>query len=127
MRRFALYTFFGCLLIFWWSRFVSSGQLLAKLDAKPHRRGTATVLYTVGRYYDVMNNNRNALKYYERIVERYPKSRYGMEASFGVALCHERLKDFKKALEEYVVFVEKYPDSKYSTSVRNNIEILRSR
>jgi len=113
--------------VFWWHNFVSSGRCLAQLDAHPHRRGTATALFYFARYYEIFNKNDVALEHYKRIVERYPRSRYGMEAQYGVAASYEKMKRFHDAIVEYEKFLEDYPDNKYTVSVRNNVEILKSR
>lgn len=127
MKRFFIFFMAAVLAVFWWRDFVASGRFLAELDKNPNRRGTATALFVLGRYYDIFNDEPKAVEAYKRVVDRYPKSRYGMEAQFGVANCYERLKRFDVALEQYQKFLEQYPDSKYTVSVHNNIEILKSR
>lgn len=96
-------------------------------DAHPDRKGTATTLFYLARVYEVLNDDKHALAYYQRVADRYPKSRYGIEAQYGTASSYERMKLYQKALEEYNEFLERYPKSRYDTSVRNNVEILKSR
>jgi tetratricopeptide (TPR) repeat protein len=125
LRRFLVFSFLFFVGVLWFKDFVASGRLLAKLDENRDRRGTATVLYYWARLNDIMNDEDEAIPLYERIVDRYPKSRYGMEAHYGLANCWERKKRYDKAVEEYQAFLENYPDSRYAVSVRNNIDILK--
>lgn len=127
MQRFLLFVLFTVLSIFWFRDFVASGRFLAQADAHPSRRGTATALYVLGRYYDIFNKPDKAVAAYGRVARRYPKSRYGMEAQHGLAEGYERLKDYRRALEEYQRFLDEYPGNRYAVSVRNNVEILKSR
>ena len=127
MKQFLLFVVSVFLLIFWLADFVGGGGLIAQLDKNPDRRGTATVAFYTGRYYDIMNKPEKALEFYQRVADRYPRSRYGMEALYGVASSYEQKHDYRKALELYEKFAEAYPKNKYSVSVQNNISILKSR
>jgi TolA-binding protein len=127
LRGFAIFVaavVFGALA---WRDYVGSGRFLKYLDAHPNRRGTASMLFYMGGYYEVFQKDDKALEAYDRVANRYPNSRYGDKAQFGVASSWERLKRWDKAREEYEEFLEKYPNSRYATSVRNNIEILKTR
>jgi outer membrane protein assembly factor BamD (BamD/ComL family) len=127
VKGFLLFVFLVIFTMISVSRFVGGGGLLEYADEHPSRKGTATALYAVGRYYEFFGKDELCLKYFERIADRYPKSRYGMESQYAVALAYEHLKNYPRALEEFQEFLEKYPKSKYATSVRNNIDILQSR
>lgn len=127
MRRFLLFFLFLVLSVLWFKDFVGSGRFLGLMDRRPDRRGTATALFLLGRYYEVFSRDAQAEQYYRRVVERYPRSRYGMEAHYGLASCYERLRQYDRALEEYQKFLESHPRSKYAASVRNNVEILKAR
>jgi TolA-binding protein len=127
LKQFALFVLAIVLSALAWRDFVGSGRFLQYLDAHPDRRGTATMLYYLASYYEVFQRDAKALEAYERVANRYPLSRYGEDAQFGVASSWERLKRWDKAKEEYEEFLEKYPGSKYAVSVRNNIEILKTR
>jgi tetratricopeptide (TPR) repeat protein len=107
--------------------FVTSGKLLAELDAKPHRRGTASVLFYWAQTSEIFNKHRKALELYQRVYERYPKSRYAEDSFYGIASSYERLRMYPESLAAYKEFLEVYPDSQYSESVANNINILYSR
>jgi len=114
--------------VLWARDQVASGRFIAFLERHPDRRGTATVIFYMARYYEIFNDNHKALEHYQRITKRYPKSpRYGEKAQFGVASSYERLKKIPDAIAEYQKYVENYPDGQYNISVRNNITILQSR
>lgn len=104
-----------------------NGRLVAFLDKAPDRKGTATVLYGMGCYFEIFNENRRAFEAYKRIMDRYPKCRYAEGAQFGKGLMLERLGDFPGAVVEYRKFVELFPKSKKAISVQNNIYLLGGR
>lgn len=127
MSRTLLFFLAIVVFVFWLNDFVSTGRFLAMTDAHPGRRGTATALFYLGRANEILNDDKDALEYYRRVVDRYPKSRYGLEAQYGVASSYERMKLYRQSMDEYVKFLEKYPNSHYDTSVRNNVEMLKAR
>lgn len=127
MKQFALFVLAIILAAFAWRDFVGSGRFLAYLDAHPNRKGTSSMLFYLGSYYEVFQKDQKALDAYDRVAARYPRSRYGEKAQFGVASSWERMKRWDKAREEYEEFLEKYPGSRFATSVRNNVEILKTR
>jgi TolA-binding protein len=127
MRRTLLYFLVLVLSVLWFKDFVASGRFVAHLDAHPNRRGTATCLFYMARMHEIMSNDAKSLPLYKRVADRYPKSRYGMDAQYGVAVAHEHLKQYAQAMEEYAKFLELYPKSPYAVSVRNNLEILKTR
>ena len=110
-----------------WSKYVTHDGLLKYYDQHPKAPSGARVLYTLGKGNEFFNNYDKMLGIYGRVIERYPRSPQAMEARFGHALALERLNRISEAIAEYEVFLEKHPKSKYAASVRNNIEILKSR
>jgi len=127
LKKFALFVLAIVLAALAWRDFVGSGRFLRYLDGHPDRKGTATMLFYLGSYYEVFQKDDKAVEAYQRVAERYPRSRYGEKAQFGVASSWERMKRWDKAREEYEKFLEMYPGSGYATSVRNNIEIIKTR
>ena len=114
--------------VLWARDQVASGRFVALLERHPDRRGTATVIFYLARYYEIFNDNRKALEHYQRITKRYPKSpRYGEEAQFGLASSYERLKKYPEAIAEYEKYLELYPNGRYRASVATNITILSGR
>jgi tetratricopeptide (TPR) repeat protein len=125
VRNFLFFVLLCVFGVFWVDDYVSSGRMIALLDAHPHRRGTASALFYMGRYYELFGHEERSLQCYSRIVERYPKSRYGMDAHMGQAVALEHLKRYREALECYHAFLEKFPASPNATTVKNSIDYLR--
>lgn len=110
-----------------WSKYVTQGGLVDYYDKNPRNKTAPAALYYLGKGYEVVSSHEKTLGIYGRVVERYPKSPYAMEAAYGEALALERLRRYPEAIEKYELFLESYPNSKYVRSVRNNIQILKSR
>lgn len=110
-----------------WNKYITNGGLVDYYDKHPQAASGAAVLCQLGKGYEVVGSYQKMLDIYGRVVERYPNSPQAMEASFGQAFALERLGDYREAIKKYEEFLEKYPNSKYARSVRNNIEILKSR
>jgi tetratricopeptide (TPR) repeat protein len=110
-----------------WSKYITHDGLVDYYDHHPKASSGASVLCYLGKGYQVTENYQKMLAVYGRVVERYPASPYTEDAWFGHALALERLNKIKEAIDDYNAYLEKYPDGKYARSVRNNIEILRSR
>ena len=124
MRKFLIIVLFTVGGALWLKNYIAGGQLLAHAEAHPYRKGTSTVLFYIGRGYELFNRPEKAAEYYRRVADKYPRSRYAEEAQFGLASAYERLKLNAKALEEYKEFLEKFPRSRYQKSVSNNLQFL---
>ena len=111
-------------LFVWLSDFISSGRFLARIDAMPDRRGMAVSLFALGNGYELLNRNEKAVEYYRRIVQRFPHSRYAMDAHYSLGESYEHLKEYSKAVEVFQAFLKKYPKSKYGTIIQNDLGIL---
>src|SRR5262245_43628736 len=104
--------------VMWARDQIASGRFVSYLERHPDRRGTATVIFYLARYYEVFSDNQKALEHYQRITKRYPKSpRYGEKAQFGVAVSYEHLKNYPEAIAEYEKYMELYPNGQYRVSV----------
>jgi TolA-binding protein len=110
-----------------WNKYITHGGLLAHLDKAPMTRNADRTLYWLGHGYEMVSSFEKMHDIYRRLVDRYPKSAYFEEAQFGLAFALEKLRRFPEALEEYQKYIEAFPEGKYATTVRNNIEILKSR
>jgi TolA-binding protein len=110
-----------------WNKYITRGGLVDYYDKNPKTQSAPAALFYLGKGYEFVGRYEHMRDIYGRILERYPESPYAMESHFGHALALERLGFYKDAIEEYQAFIEKYPNSKYARSVRNNIEILKSR
>jgi TolA-binding protein len=110
-----------------WNKYITRDGLVQYYDKRPQAAGAAPVLCALGKCYEFVGNYDKMVEIYSRVVDRYPKSPQAEEAAFGQAFALERLGQYQEAIKKYQEFLEKYPDSKYARSVRNNIEILKSR
>ncbi len=110
-----------------WTKYITNDGLLDYYDKHPKDGNAAWVLHCLGKGYEFTGKWDKTLDADKRIVERYAASPYAMDAQFGMALALEKLNRYPEAIEEYQKFLEKYPNSPYAQSVRNNIEILKSR
>jgi tetratricopeptide (TPR) repeat protein len=110
-----------------WTKYISNDGLVQYYDQHPKDGNGAWALHTLGKGYEFTGNWEKVLAVDRRIVDRYPTSTYAMDAQFALALALEKLNRYPEAIQEYQTFLEKYPKSAYAQSVRNNIEILKSR
>lgn len=127
MRGFAVVIVGIMLLAAGWNKYITHGGLVAYYDRHPKASSAPMVLTTLGKGYEIVSGYDKMLEVYTRVVDRYPSSPYALDALFGIGLAYERLNRYPQAIEAYQKFIEKYPNSKYARSVRNNIEILKSR
>jgi TolA-binding protein len=110
-----------------WSKYVTHDGLIEYYDKHPQDQAGATALHYLSKSQEMVSNWDRILVINKRIVERYPNSPHAMDAQFSLALALEKLNRYGEAIEEYQKFLDKYPNSRYASSVRNNIEILKSR
>jgi tetratricopeptide (TPR) repeat protein len=110
-----------------WNKYITRGGLVEYYDRHPKAATGAAVMCNMGKAYEIVGNYQKMYDIHGRVVERYPNTPQAMESAFGQAFALERLGDYRAAIEKYEAFLEKYPNSKYARSVRNNVEILKSR
>jgi tetratricopeptide (TPR) repeat protein len=110
-----------------YNKLIVEGGLVSYCDQHAKDKKSEMILHLLGEGYEFAGNYDKMLEVDGRILERYPVSPYAEDAEFGVAFAQERLNRYPAAIKEYEKFLEKYPNSKYARSVRNNIEILKSR
>ncbi len=115
----------GALAFYGWDQGVTEGGIGRYIDSRPTLYGGDTVLFVLGGFHEIMNQDQKALGMYQRVVVLYPKSRFGDDAQYGVASSYERLNNRRKALEEYQKYLEKYPQGRYHVSVSRNITLLK--
>lgn len=75
-------------------------------------------LYYEGKY-------KEAIEAYRKLIKDYPKSEYGDDAQYEIAMCYEFLEDYKKAIEEYEKLIKNYPNSEYVDGAKSSIEYLK--
>ena len=126
MRRgFMIFVLIVAAFFYGWDRGITQGEIGRFIEDHPTFYAGDTVLYVLGSFHEVINQDEKALGMYQRIVNLYPTSRWGDDAQFGVASSYERLHNRRKALEEYQKYLEKYPQGRYHNSVSNNVSLLR--
>ena len=86
-----------------------------------------TILAWLGEWDEVSDDREKMRDGAKRVLERYPNSSYAEEAQFRLALALEKMNRIPEAVEQYGKYLDKYPQGKYTRSVRNNVEILKSR
>lgn len=126
MRRgLFFFVLFSALAFYGWDQGVTEGGIGRYIEGRPPFYQGDRILYVIGSFHEIMNQDQKALGMYQRIVTLYPKSRFGDDAQYGVAACYERLNNRRKALEEYQKYLEKYPQGRFHISVSRNITLLR--
>jgi tetratricopeptide (TPR) repeat protein len=66
-----------------------------------------------------------AVATYERIVEKFPQSKYQAQSLFMVGYIYaNHIKNFDKAKEHYGKFLEKYPEHELTASVQWEMQNL---
>lgn len=126
MRRgFFIFLFLSAAWFYGWDQGVTKGKVGQYIESHPtFYRGDA-VLYALGSFHEVMNQDAKALRMYQRIADVFPDSRWGEDAHYGVASSYERLHDRKKALEAYERYQKEFPNGKFRVSVSKNISLLK--
>jgi tetratricopeptide (TPR) repeat protein len=126
MRRgFLVFILFFGSLFYGWDQGVSRGGVGRYIERNPYFYGGERILYILGSFHEIWNQNQQALEMYARIRKVYPDSRWSDEAQFGVASSYERLKDRKKALEEFENYMKEFPNGRFHASVSKNISLLK--
>ncbi len=108
-----------------WNHAITQQGIARYVDQHPKLWKADLVLFTLGSFHEVINQDEKSLAMYQRIVKAYPESAHGEEAQFRVASAYERLKNRARALEEYEVYLEKFPEGRFSRSVNINIRLIK--
>src|SRR5690606_22456390 len=81
-------------------------------------------LYELGRAYERMGRNADALKLYQKIINEYEFSAYYQKALLQTGLIHYNNGDYNKSLVSYKEVVENYPGTPEAqaalSGIRNN-------
>lgn len=126
MRRgFLIFVFSAVAVFYGWNRGVTEGGIGRYIEGHPTVYHGDTVLYVLGSFHEVINQDQKALGMYQRVVKLYPDSRWGDAAQFGVGSSYERMRDRKKALEEFEKYLKKYPQGRFQKSVSNDVSLLK--
>lgn len=126
MRRgFLIFVFSVASFFYGWDRGVTDGGIGRYIEGHPTFYHGDTVLYVLGSFHEVINQDQKAAGMYQRVVKLYPDSRWGDASQFGVASSYERMHDRNKALEEFEIYLKKYPHGRFQKSVSNDVSLLK--
>ncbi len=86
----------------------------------------ADAIFQVGRGYSQSGNHVEALKWYERVLERHPQSATAKDALLQAAAAYGRVGKPKEAITRYQSFIDKYPtDEKLDRAYLNIVDLQR--
>ena len=110
-----------------WNWAIGNDGLSRYCDSHVNSKAAPTILAWLGEWYEISDNREKMQNGAKRILERYPDSSYAEEAQFRLALAFEKMNRIPDAVEQYGKYLDKYPQGRFAKSVRNNVEILKSR
>ena len=86
----------------------------------------ADAVFQIGRGYSQSGEYLVAMKWYERLLERYPESPIARDALLQAAAAYSRVGKPKEAITRYENYIEKYPtDEKLDRAYLNIVDIIR--
>ena len=77
---------------------------------QPKKEPTEDELYKSAKQAFDQGDSQTARKYFQEVIERYPKSENADNAQFWIGEIYYREKWYEKAILEYQKVIEKYPD-----------------
>lgn len=126
MRRGFFIFVLSCVAFFYgWNRGITEGGVGRYIEERPTFYRGDTVLYVLGSFHEVINQDLKALAMYQRVVKLYPDSPWGDSSQYGIASSYERLHNRKKAIEESETYLKKYPRGRFYKSVSQNLSLLK--
>ena len=78
--------------------------------AQPEKEPTEGELYKSAKQAFDQGDSETAKKYFQEVIDRYPKSENADNAQFWIGEIYYREKWYEKAILEYQKVIEKYPD-----------------
>ena len=78
--------------------------------AQPKKQPTEDELYKSAKQAFDQGDSETAKKYFQEVIDRYPKSENADNAQFWIGEIYYREKWYEKAILEYQKVIEKYPD-----------------
>ncbi|MCK5533603.1 tetratricopeptide repeat protein [bacterium] len=124
MRKVLLIILIICLFFVWMKNFIESGKLLVYLDKHPHEVWTPRCLYFVGNTYFFVRNYENAIVYFKRIINKYPKIEKIIDVEYMLGRSYESTNRYKEAKEVYRGILEKYPKNDYRTVIEKKMQLI---
>jgi soluble lytic murein transglycosylase len=96
-------------------RYADAGRIL--LDVHPHMGGSAAeALFHGARALSRGDHDDEAIVWYRKVVEKYPKTRWAEEASYLAGWLEFNRGNYAKAIAPLEAALAKYPSTKWSTN-----------
>ena len=93
----------------------------------PNSVARAEALFQLGRGYELEDKFSEAIPWYNKVAEEFPKREEGEKGFYYVGHCYQYLKDADRAVARYEEFLKAYPNSKYIAYAHlNAIDTLRT-
>ncbi len=86
----------------------------------PDNEKTPGFLYNAGQIYETGEMWAEAIRVYDELGKKYPKSSYSVEGVFSVPIIMERRGDYASAAESYERFIRQY-ENDYNKSIRAHL------
>ncbi len=84
-------------------------------------QGADYSLYQAGEALNYAGRREEALRSLQRLVERYPNSRWHPEALYRIGAVHFQMQQYENAVEAYQQFLETYPDHRLAPEAQYGI------
>ncbi len=78
--------------------------------------------YEAGQAYEFLNDNTQAMVYYQQVLTDHPNSELGKNAKLKIALLHYANNDDQTALKMFKEIVEKYPNTDVAATALTHIK-----
>ncbi len=100
---------------------------LATVNEFPTSTARFEALFQLGRGYELEDKFSEAIPWYNKVHDEFPKKEEGEKGFYYVGHCYQYLKEADKAIVRYEEFLREYPGSKLITYAHlNAIDTLRT-
>jgi tol-pal system protein YbgF len=97
----------------------------AVFDSDPAGDLADNALFWIGESYFAANDNSNAVRYYNRVVNEFSEQNKAPDAMFKIALCQVRTGDLALAKKTLQQVIERYPYSSTASSAKAELQRIR--
>ena len=80
-------------------------------DANPH---VPTVLYQLGEHYVIQQDYKQALKFLQHFMVKYPEHELADESLYGMAWCYLKTQDYPSAIWQFKQLLSQFPQSEHA-------------
>ena len=103
---------------------VAEAKLAEFLAQFPDDPRAEVALQALARVLINLQKYKEAIARYETLIERFPQSRYCVQARFMIGYIHDQLGDYEKARSAYQQVVDAYPTSELADDAKISIQNL---